>query len=155
MDGFARIESVLVLTTADQPGFLKVVELFPVHFFQNVNDFPKATRKVTGGKRYIRDKLETLDPMPEAAARQAVLACVSHNTHMRNAGTELAPKHHWWFEMCCSLGRNGSPVMYSTYPDEDFNQVLASVGRGVYGRTFILSCIKKYRVLCLVRGQEP
>jgi hypothetical protein len=50
MDGFTRIESVLVLTTADQPGFLKVVELFPVYFFQNVNDFPKATRKVTGGK---------------------------------------------------------------------------------------------------------
>lgn len=93
--------------------------------------------------------------MPREAARAALVATLSHTTHMRNAPSQLAPKHHWMWELATSLERNGSPLMYSTYVDEDCNQVFANIGRSVHALTFTISSIKKYRVLCLVRGQEP
>ena len=91
--------------------------------------------------------------VPADVQKKALRAYIGRAVLYVKAGFACAPKHHWAFEMIRNIQRTGNPRYSSEYPDETFNMMIASIAASVHPRTFAISVLCKYRVLCMVDGR--
>ena len=85
--------------------------------------------------------------MPEQAVQRVLAHTANHNALMRQVGCQLAPKHHWMWELCRHIRAHGNPRHNSCYPDESWNRITGRVARQVHPRTFAASVLQR---LCIV-----
>ena len=76
----------------------------------------------------------------------------NHNSLFRSGGGILRPKHHELFEMMCKMPRTGNPLRFSTYRDETFNQVIATMAKKVSRRRFPVAVMLRYQLLRSLQG---
>ena len=81
--------------------------------------------------------------MPAQVCDRLIGISRAHAALARQGGVILAPKHHWFHELCRQTAFTGNPRLVSTYPDESYNQVVAMTARTCHPRRFAVTVLGK------------
>ena len=154
MSAIGKLTSKMLGTTA-QPRLKakaaesrNLVRLLPQRCRENPDCFADTSKFLAAACTEMDSLYKVMQAEPRqmtsAGLRQLRQHMTRFLTYWKAFGGHLVPKHHFAWHIVERADRNGNPMFYWTYADEQENRVMSAVAKSLHGgNTFCFAVLEK------------